>query len=220
MDLLKIFLNKKAILFDLDGVIVDSDRFHNEAKREAVREAGFNLTNGVWDELKHYSTAQIYDWLTEKGQKTSLTKEEFIKSKTDYFFRASSEGVPLFPGALDFVKFVKSKGLKTALVTATRKSNLDLFLDKLELNKYFDILVTGDDVSNLKPSPEAYEKAMALLKLEPLDCVVVEDNQLGVASGKAAGCVVVGKISTLSSGQLFSAGADYVFEDFEEITSS
>lgn len=214
MRLLRFFLSKKAILFDFDGVLIDSDSFHNRSKFEAVKAAGIHMDSIEWQTIQHYSTKQIYEKLSNKFPK-KISQKKFLKSKTDNFLKFALKEIELFPKALDFVALMKNNGLKTALVSATRKSNLAIFLNKFNLKKYFDVLITGDDINKNKPHPESYLKAMTLLNLKPEDCLVVEDNQLGVTSGRLAGCIVIGKISTISKKELLAAGASHTFDKFE-----
>jgi len=217
-DLRKLIDNAEAALFDLDGVIIDSDIFHEMAKMATVKYYNFEIKNKDWKKIKHHATSQIYQWLLERRHpKMDVSKEDFIAYKSRFFEEFSLKQIELVPGAIEFVKYLKKRKIKLALVTAGRRSNLKMFSKKFKLDKYFELIITGDDVKNLKPSPEAYAMAVRLLKSQPQNCIVFEDTELGVLSGKSAGCQVVGRSATVSKKALLKAGARQAFEKYEEI---
>ena len=207
----------KAILFDLDGVIIDSDFLHEEAKKANLIHYHFEITEIDWEKIKHHATSQIYQWLWEHHPDIKFSEKEFMGFKSQYFLKFASSKIKLMPGVLVFIKYLKKRGIRLALVTATRRGSLEVFLNKFNLRSYFEVIIAEDDVKKLKPHPEAYSKAIKLLSLKPKDCLVIEDTKLGVESGKSAGCQVIGKIGTISSDRLIMAGVDGVFNHFHEI---
>jgi len=213
----EILKKSKAILFDLDGVVIDSDSLHDEAKKATLRYYGFKTPDFDWGKIKNHSISQIYEWLCLKDPKIKVTENEFVAYKREYFSKFAESKIKLVPNVLVFVNFLKEQGIRTALVTATSRVAFDFFYKKFDLSKYFEVFITGNDVKNLKPDPEAYLKAVNLLGLEPKNCVVIEDSPIGVQSGKSAGCFVVGRESTVSKNVLLRAGANAVFKDFVEV---
>ena len=124
--------------------------------------------------------------------------------------------IKAFNGVFDFIKFLKDKKIKTALVTASRKDTQKIVSNYFDLKKYFDVILTREDVKKPKPDPEAYLKAAKLLKVKAKNCVVIEDSIVGVESGKAAGCKVLGKFTQDSRSSLLKAGTEVIFEKYSE----
>lgn len=213
----RLFKNAKAVLFDLDGVVIDSDSLHEEAKTATLRYFGFMLDEKDWKKIKHHATSQIYDWLHKQNPQIKAAKEEFMAYKTDYFAKFAPTKIKLVFAVLAFAQLLKEEKISLALVTATRRKAFEFFYHKFDLDQYFSVIVTAEDVKNLKPDPEAYIRAVNLLGLEAKDCVVIEDTAIGVQSGKSAGCEVVGRESTVSKEVLIEAGADAIFKDFADL---
>lgn len=213
----RLFKNAKAVLFDLDGVVIDSDSLHEEAKTATLKYYGFILDEKDWKKIKHHATSQIYEWLHKHNPKNKATREEFLAYKTDYFAKFAPTKIKLVSDILVFARLLKEEGIRLALVTATRRDAFEFFCHKFDLDQYFPVIITAEDVKNLKPDPEAYLKAVNLLGLEARDCVVIEDTAIGVQSGKSAGCAVVSRESTVSKEILIEAGADAVFKDFSDL---
>lgn len=217
VDYLRFFRSANAVLFDLDGVVIDSDSLHDEAKKAALDYYGFKIADSDWKEIKNHSISQIYEWLYLRNPEIGVTEKDLVAHKRNYFSQFAESKIDLVPNVLLFINFLKKQGIRTALVTATGQTAFEFFRRKFELDKYFEVFVTGDDVKNLKPHPEAYLKAVSLLGLETENCVVIEDTPIGVQSGKTAGCFVVGKESTVAKDVLLAKGADVVFRDFDDL---
>jgi len=217
MNIQDLINESKAVLFDMDGVIIDSDSLHDEAKRGAVDFCGIQIEESEWQKIRHYTSVQIYDWLVEQYPDIKIKKEEFIAEKSRIFSEIAPIKIQDIRGAFKFVRYLKSKNIKTALVTASRKDTLGIVYQKFKLDDYFDVILTREDVENVKPDPEAYLKAAKLLEVRPEDCTVVEDAVLGVQSGKSAGCKVIGRASAVTQEVLTEAGADAVFVNYEEL---
>lgn len=211
----------EAILFDFDGVIVDSDPWHERAKVVTLEKYCSKIKKSDWLKIKNFSINQIYKWLVQKKGvfKEDVSEEDFVGFKRTYFAVHCYRHIKFMPGAINFLKKIKKSGYKLVLVTSTRRKTLNLFADHSGLLNYFDFVVTGDEVKKLKPDPEAYVKAIKFLKLKPEECLVIEDNELGVRSGCSAGCRVIGKIGTLTKRKLIEFGASGTFQNFSELTS-
>lgn len=217
MEILKIVDGAKAVLFDMDGIIIDSDSLHDQSKRGAVEFCGIRIEESEWQVLRHYTSSQIYQQIAGKYPDIKISEKEFVDCKSRIFLEIAPEKMESIPGALEFVQYLKNRGIKTALVTASRLDTYGIASDKFNLGAYFDVVITREDVGKSKPDPEAYLKAAQLLKVSPKDCVVFEDAVPGVQSGKSAGCKVIGRSSTVSKKILLEAGVEAVFEKYSEI---
>ncbi|MCT4672915.1 MAG: beta-phosphoglucomutase [Prolixibacteraceae bacterium] len=205
----------KACLFDLDGVIVDTAKYHYIAWKELANELGFDFTEEDNERLKGVSRMRSLDILLEIGNKT-LTEEEKLqyaeKKNTNYvsYIKKMQED-EILPGVKKFLTDLRNNGIKIALGSASK--NAPLILNQIGLTSYFDEIVDGNSVSNAKPDPEVFTKGASLLGVEPKDCVVFEDAVAGIEAAIAGGMysIGVGDAETLSE-------ANFVIKGFEEMT--
>lgn len=205
----------KACLFDLDGVIVDTAKYHYIAWKELANELGFDFTEEDNERLKGVSRMRSLDILLEIGNKT-LTEEEKLqyaeKKNTNYvsYIKKMQED-EILPGVKKFLTDLRNNGIKIALGSASK--NAPLILNQIGLTSYFDEIVDGNSVANAKPDPEVFTKGASLLGVEPKDCVVFEDAVAGIEAAIAGGMysIGVGDAETLSE-------ANFVIKGFEEMT--
>ena len=185
----------KAAIFDLDGVIVDTAKYHFLAWRRLARELGFEFTEIDNERQKGVSRMESLEVLLEVGGILDLPiekKEELADKKNEwykeYLFEMSPE--ELLPGAKDFLKYLRLRDIKIALASASK--NAPIILKKLNIVDFFDAIVDGNSVSNAKPDPEVFLKAAEKLGIHPSECFVFEDAQAGVDGAIRAGMRVVG----------------------------
>lgn len=205
----------KACIFDLDGVIVDTAKYHYLAWKRLANEIGFDFTEEDNERLKGVSRMRSLDILLEIGGK-QLTEEKKIELATkknewyvEYILTLKPEEI--LPGVKDFLKELRSKNIKIALGSASK--NAQLILNGLKLAEYFDAMIDGTKVSNAKPDPEVFLKGAEELGLMPEECIVFEDAQAGVEAainGKMP-CIGIGTEENLK-------GANFVMPGFEGVT--
>jgi HAD superfamily hydrolase (TIGR01509 family) len=181
-----------AVLFDMDGLLVDSEPLWTVAEIELAAKLG-----GVWSpELKasvigtrlDVAIPAILRWFDVAGGPAEVESAlEFMLARMVELF---ADRLPLMPGALELVDGVRALGVSTALVSSSYRVLIDAALDSLGGDR-FDVTVSGDEVAQGKPSPEPYLRACALLDVTPANVVVLEDSMSGVVSGESAGAVVV-----------------------------
>ena len=216
----------KAVIFDMDGVLVDSEPLHYEInKLTAERHCGIILDYEyykqyigstvffMWDKIKKdfnydkYTTQELFD-LSE------VIKDELVSTK----------GYPEVKGAVNFVKSLSGK-FKLAVASSSCIANIENNMKKLGLfdslndsqsGNIFDKLVSGTTVKNPKPAPDVFLKAAEELGVLPSECIVIEDSSNGAKAAKAAGMTCIGFINP-SSGEQDLSMADYLFEDFDGI---
>ncbi|MDI6777985.1 MAG: HAD family phosphatase [Patescibacteria group bacterium] len=207
----------KSVLFDLDGIIVDSEPLHFEAHQKALRQFGVNIT--IQDYME-FGVAKGDANLFEKVSKkygVELNKEKVSKSKKKLYKEIFCEKAVPREGVLDLIKNF-SERYALAITSSGAGDIIDFVIDKFSLGNKFKAIISGDDVKKVKPHPDIYEKALGLLELGSTDCIAVEDSESGLLAAKGAGikCIVVP--CDFTKEQNFSI-ADYIFEGFEEITS-
>jgi beta-phosphoglucomutase-like phosphatase (HAD superfamily) len=211
----------RAVLFDLDGVLIDSMALHADAWSEAFRlnNISINETNLRHDVyiLEGYKSNSLVEDLYLKYFSSKIDdslKQKIIADKRG-IYEGKSPGIRPFSGMKDLLSDLKSKSLPLALVTGSSGDTVQQIISNF-FPEIFDVIVTGNDVSAGKPNPEPYLLALEKLDIPPSDlCVVVENAPLGVRSGKTAGAHVVGILqrSPLDAADLTSVGADKVFID-------
>ena len=184
----------KGIIFDLDGVLVDTAKYHFLAWKRLAEELGIEFNEEDNEQFKGVSRVRCMEILTEMGNLT-LSDEE----KTDYAARKNNwyreliekmDKSEILPGALEFLKEAKGAGIKTSLGSASK--NAGVILEKTGLAGYLDSVVDGNHVSRAKPDPEVFLKGAESLNLKPEECVVFEDARAGVEAALNAGMKAVG----------------------------
>jgi HAD superfamily hydrolase (TIGR01509 family) len=208
----------KAIIFDMDGVIVDSEPIHEKAEMETCREFGMEVSKDEWDGFRGKKLEDIFSYASKKYGTGNEPIEEMIKRKIERYLSLALAGMEPVPGAYEFLQKLKRSGkYRYALTTSGRKFQQDQILAKIGLSGFFEDIVTADNVKNGKPHPEPYAKTVEKLDLQPAECLVIEDSDNGIISAKAAGCLVCGITTTFSREKLQSAGADFVVDGFSEL---
>jgi HAD superfamily hydrolase (TIGR01509 family) len=179
-----------AVLFDMDGLLVDSEPVWSVAEAEIMDWLG-----GPWNlDVKALCVGRRVDEscrILLSVARSSVAPEavaERLVARMCDLFRAH---LPLLPGAVSLVDAVRAAGVRTALVSSSYRSLVDAALESLGPER-FDVTIAGDEVVRAKPDPEPYLTAAARLGAHPADCVVVEDSVAGCTAGVAAGCRVVG----------------------------
>ncbi|WP_016775745.1 beta-phosphoglucomutase [Anaerophaga thermohalophila] len=200
----------KGCIFDLDGVIVDTARYHFIAWKELANELGFEFSEKDNERLKGVSRMRSLDILLEIGDLDfpQEKKEELAKKKNENYRSYILKMTPdeILPGAMEFIKEVKENNILTAVGSASK--NAMTILDRLQLTSWFDAIVDGTKVSKAKPDPEVFLKGAEELKLQPADCVVFEDAEAGVEAALRGGmkCVGIGSPENLGKAHLVVSG--------------
>ena len=205
----------EACIFDLDGVIVDTAKYHFIAWSALAQKLGFTFTVEDNERLKGVSRMQSLEILLEIGGK-QFTEEEKLamahKKNTLYVsYIEKMNPEEILPGVKEFLLELRSKGIKVALGSASKNS--PMILEKIHLSGMFDAVVDGNSISEAKPNPEVFLRGAERLRLEPQHCVVFEDAIAGIQAARNACmyCVGIGEPQTLGM-------ADVVIPGFEGFT--
>lgn len=184
----------KACLFDLDGVLVDTARYHYIAWKELAEELGFVFTEQDNERLKGVSRAASLNILLEIGgielgeEEKARLAEQKNSRYVEYIARMDSSEI--LPGALDFLKECRAHGIRVALGSASK--NAMTILDNTGLTPYFDAIIDGTHTSAAKPDPEVFLLGAQALDTAPAHCVVFEDAAAGILAASRAGMRSVG----------------------------
>ncbi len=203
-----------ACLFDLDGVIVDTAKYHFQAWKRLAEELGFEFTEEHNERLKGVSRMRSLEILLEVGgiEKNQEEMGELATKKNQWYVEDIKKLKPeeILPGVSSFLGELRHKGVKIALGSASK--NAPLILERLNLTDLFDSVIDGTKVSKAKPDPEVFLKGAEALGAKPEECLVFEDAQAGIEAAKNGGmqCVAIGRPEVLS-------GYDYIMPGFEGI---
>jgi len=206
--------NKKAIIFDLDGVIVDTAKFHFYAWRNLAQKLSIDFNENDNEQLKGVSRVESLKKILEWGNK-SISDERFeqlMDEKNQEYLSYVDEMEPadILPGVMPTLSFLKEQQVKMAIGSASK--NAKRILANVDLNDFFDAVVDGLTVSKAKPDPEVFLKATELLGVKPEESLVFEDSIAGIEAANRGNMtsVGIGDAQTLKK-------AKHCFKDFTEI---
>jgi beta-phosphoglucomutase len=205
----------KAVIFDMDGVIVNNHEFHFKAWMEFADKYGFELNEEIYKEQFNGKTNRdlfrmIFDDPTDEEI------EEYSNEKEEMYRELYYDEMAVHTGLLDFLSALKRLRLPIALATSAPTENVDWILDNLQLRPVFDVVVDGSMVDNGKPDPEIYRTVCDKLEINPSDCLVFEDSRAGIESAKEAECMVVGMATSHDKWEIEDL-VEHVIYDFTEV---
>lgn len=180
--------NLKALLFDLDGTLIDSEFFHFECWNEILEESGVKLTYEDW--LKNYAGVPLpanAKSLIEKYNISTPLSDIIERRENLTLERLKTKDVNLMPYAADVLEYFYDKNLTLALVTSSPRKDVEAIFERNGLKKYFKLIITRSEVTKSKPDPESYNVCREQLGFSHEDCIVFEDTINGIKSAKAAG---------------------------------
>lgn len=202
----------RGAIFDLDGVIVDTAKYHYLAWKRLAKELGFVFTEEDNERLKGVSRKKSLEILLEvgnlSGKFTESEEDQLATKKNSWYveYIGKLKKSEIMPGTREFLQRLRVKGIKISLGSASK--NAPLILERLEINELFDEIVDGTKVSKAKPNPEVFITAAKALGIPNEQCVVFEDAQAGIEAGNAANMymVAIGKKENLRNFDEIIAG--------------
>ncbi|UPV75748.1 HAD family phosphatase [Halorussus limi] len=208
-------MQSKAVLFDMDGVIVNSERYWVEREEEEILPAAVDGSPDT-SETTGMNFREIYDYLEERNEMTE-SKDEFVARYEDAARDIYGEKVELQEGFADLLAALREDGRTVALVSSSPHDWIDRMLDRFDLREEFDQIISAEEIDGKsKPEPDVYEYAAEQVGVEPAECIAVEDSTNGVKSAKAAGMKAVG-YRNQSDEELDLSEADAVAESPAEL---
>jgi HAD superfamily hydrolase (TIGR01509 family) len=183
----------RAVLWDMDGTLVDSEKIWTVALVELMARLGSALTDEIrvaliGSNMRRSTLILLAHAGIEPTPAAIADVERWLDGRMEVLFR---EDLPWRPGAREALRSVRDAGIRTALVTSTERGLTEIALDSIG-REFFDVTICGDEVDGRnKPHPRPYLMAAELLAVDPADCVAVEDSVAGVTSAQAAGCTVL-----------------------------
>jgi beta-phosphoglucomutase family hydrolase len=202
----------KAVIWDMDGVIVNTLDFHWEATRDFFREHGVETTKEEF--LPTFGVRfeeVIRDWLP--GEHSSDELAQMVEHKEGLFRKIAKGHIRSLPGAIKLIKSLRNEGFRLAIGSSTVRANIELVLSELGVKDCFDEIVSAEDVEKGKPDPSMFLDAARRLGALPSKCVVIEDSVAGVEAAKAGGMKCVAVTNTRTGEDLHQA--DVIVESLE-----
>ena len=204
----------KAILFDMDGVIVDSLHYHYLAWDKMFSERGGRVSKHTVLLHEGRNSKEILPILM-KETNVQIPEEEwdnFINKKREYY--RSIVELKYYPNVFNVITELRKRGLKTALVTASARKNMEKAIPE-DKRILFDVILTAENFHKAKPNPDPYLEAQKKLKVEINECLVIENAPLGIEAAKNAGMICVAVETTL--GRDYLKKADFIINSIEEL---
>ena len=206
----------KAMIFDMDGVIIDSEPFHEEVNLNIFKELGINA--GSEECRKYIGSSHTEMWSTiKKNFLLPHSVEDLVNMQVtgnlDYLKHNDFDPIP---GIMTLLEELKINNILTGVASSAAMESIEIVAEKLDIKKFFDVLVSGEHMEKSKPDPQIFLHTAKILKVEPENCLVIEDAQKGVMASKRAGMKCVGFKNPNSGNQDLSL-ADLIIEKIEEL---
>lgn len=210
----------KCIIFDMDGVIIDSEEIHKKAYYETFVSIGVNVSDQLYKTLTGSSTLNAFQKLvTHFNLDVDPEKLVLEKRKKYVNFFENDPTLHLVEGVEEFIKYSFNRGFTLILASSSAMVNIDRVFNRFDLNSYFTAKISGAELRASKPHPEIFEKAAKLGKSPKEQCIVIEDSDNGVKSANDADIFVVGYKNPLVKDQTLE-NANFIIESFDELKSS
>lgn len=207
----------ECVIFDMDGVIIDSEEIHKKAYYETFEAVGVTVTKDLYKTFTGSSTINAFERLInhfnldEKPETLVLDKRKRYVS-----FFENDPNLKLVDGIEDIITYFYNKQITLVLASSSAMVNIDRVFNRFDLQKYFSAKISGADLTASKPHPEIFEKAVLLGKTEKQNCIVIEDSDNGIKAANNAGVFVFGYDNPLSENQTLK-NADAVITDFKSL---
>jgi HAD superfamily hydrolase (TIGR01509 family) len=206
-----------AVIFDLDGVLADSEPWWNEIDAKLLAEQGVKYRGEHHREVLGVSYQLAVDFY-KKAFGISAPSEELMRRRGEIAIEFFADRVALFPHAKEVLQDLRAMKITLAVATSSVSSSARPFLDRHQLTAFFQVIVTGDEVERGKPHPDIYLHATRKLGLAPNECLVIEDALSGIAAAKAAGMRVAAiPDRRFVDARQYEMQADYLLGDLSEI---
>lgn len=209
----------KAIIFDMDGVLIDSEPVHLEANRRLMEKLGLEFDREYYMQFIGSTTDYMWDKM-KKDYNISLTPDELMTISDDFVKEINGEsGYPVMEGASELIHKLHKSGLKLAVASSSGMKRIISSIEKLKVSEEIDCVVSGQELRKPKPAPDIFLRAAEKLNVLPEECIVIEDSVNGMKAAKNAGMICV-MYENKSLGSWDSSYADYILQSFNDIDDS
>jgi len=216
----------KAVIFDFDGVLVDSEKLHLAAFNKVLSRLKIEIsTQEYYEEFLGLSDRELLETVNNRGKNLALTDRQFkqlLQAKAEAFKQLASTQVPVIEGVPEFIKMLSANKIPLAICSGALLDEIELLLKGANLRNYFDCIVSAEQVKKGKPDPEGFSLALKLLndkthqEIKPQDCIVIEDSHWGLEAAKNAGMHTIAITNSYPADQL--KPADRIVANLSELT--
>ena len=205
-----------AVIFDMDGVILDSERVYQEIEREMYEELGIPVTSEEHRKFIGTAESAMWGYMKNRYNFDEEISELIQKERKRFLARLSSNpGIPPMEGIEELLKKLSDRGIPLLIASSSSMEIIEAVIRHLDIARHFSGIVSGDEVEHSKPAPDIFLTASKLINIPPSDCVVIEDSENGVKAARTAGMRVVGLVNP-GSGDFDLSQADSVIHGLPE----
>lgn len=181
----------KAVLFDMDGLMVDTESLSTEAFINSAKAQGYNMTKEETLKVLGFTKANIYQFWIDYFQGTNVDGKKLVDDHYEYIENVLyTVGPEKMPYVEELLKYLRENNYKIAVASSSDTADIKNNLEKTKLEKYIDEIASGAEVENGKPAPDVFLLAAERLGVDPKDCLILEDSKAGIKAGKASGAMV------------------------------
>ena len=207
----------KCVIFDMDGVIIDSEEIHKKAYYETFVSLGLEVSDDLYKSFTGSSTINAFQRLVAHFKIDNNPEELVLDKRRRYVnFFENDPNLHLVEGVEEIIKYLYQNGITLILASSSAMINIDRVFNRFNLNQYFTAKISGADLKESKPHPEIFNKAALLSKVKKENCIVIEDSDNGIKAANDANIFVFGYANKLSEGQTLE-NANAVIEDFHQL---
>lgn len=209
--------NKTTLIFDMDGVIANTKKHHQDAWFKFCKKHGLHITGKMFrDKLFGRTSHEILEILFDR-QLSENESEKLTTEKEEMYRNQARDQLEPLPGLQTFLEKARKENFDMIVASSAPGKNVEFTLDETGTLKYFEDFIAAEDITESKPDPEIFLKAAERLKSPPANCVVFEDSYAGIDAGKNAGMKVIAVATTHPKNEL--SKADLVIDDFSNLTN-
>ena len=207
----------EAVIFDMDGVLIDSEPLHFEVDEIVLKHLQIDKGKHYLERFVGYTNPAMWKIIKEENQLEQSIEgliELQMRIKLDYLEKSNYVAID---GVLELLNKIQAKKIPLAIASSSPRIFIEAVIEKIQIEKYFQIVVSGEEVPESKPAPDVFLKAAELLGVQPENCLVIEDSKSGTIAAKSAVMKCVGFRNSNSGNQDLSF-ADLIVDDFKEIS--
>jgi beta-phosphoglucomutase family hydrolase len=206
----------KAVIFDLDGVLIDSEPLHAIADNQLLKELGTDAPENYFDRYVGWTNAAMWEAI-KNDYCITRSIHEIMEMQMPIKLNLLQEGNHnVIPGIVELLEELKTMHIPVAIASSSPKLFIDAAVEKIGLTQFFAIIISGEEVEKSKPEPDIFLKAAELLNVKPSECLVIEDSKSGTIAAKKAGMKCIG-FQNVNSGNQDLSIADFIVTDIKEI---
>jgi HAD superfamily hydrolase (TIGR01509 family) len=206
----------KAVIFDLDGVLIDSEPLHALADNQLLTESGIGTPETYFDRFVGWTNKAMWEEI-KKDYNIALSTDELIALQLPLKLKLLREGdYNSVPGIIELLERIKKMEIPMAIASSSPRQFIEEVLEKIGVKQYFTLWLSGEEVERSKPEPDIFLKVAELLNVNPNECLVIEDSTSGIIAAKRAGMRCIG-YKNVNSGNQNLSEADLIVSKIEEV---